>query len=147
MSKKLKSPAQTNKIHEKKDNIGECFSDQYPWFSFKDITANSRYNLKLLSGKEAELTLQGLYQKLQELSSKPWLYWMGMPKSTGLETISYQDIGFKVDANLSKDTTLYVFRFDTYQGHNKGRIIGYKNAPCSVLHVIGFDIDFSSYEH
>lgn len=70
-----------------------------------------------------------------------------MPKSTGLETISYQDIGFKVDANLSKDTTLYVFRFDTYQGHNKGRIIGYKNAPCSVLHVIGFDIDFSSYEH
>lgn len=144
---KLKSPVQSNKIRQKTESNEKCFSDQYPWFSFKDLTTNSKYNLKSLSGRDAETTLRGMYQKLQELSSHTWLYWMGMPKSAGLETMNYQDIRFTVDANLAKDTTLYIIRFDTYQGANKGRIIGYKNTPCSVLHIIGFDIGFSAYNH
>lgn len=146
MANRIKAPIQKNKISPKSAD-GNCFSDQYPWFSFKALTRNSRYNLNTLSGRDAELTLKGLYNKLQDLSSKPWYHWMGLRKAAGLETMDYQNINFKANAELAKDTTLYVFGFDTYQGVGKGRIIGYKDSPCSVLHIIGFDIDFSAYKH
>ena len=146
MANRIKPPVQTNKIGIRHDNTG-CFSDQYPWFSFKALTANSRYNLNTLSGKEAESTLRGLYQKLHELSGQPWCHWMGLRKASGLETLEYHEIKFSAAVKLAKDTTIYVFRFDTYQGHNKGRILGYKNSPCSVFHIIGFDVDFSAYDH
>ena len=70
-------------------------------------------------------------------------------KRVGLETITYDQLHFSPggDAIITKDTKLYVFRFDTYRGRNQGRIIGFKGAPCAVLHVVGYDFDFSAYDH
>ena len=147
---KLRVKEQSNKVNGKVITNQGCCSEQYPWFSFKNMTKNSNYNLDVLSpGTEREQTLLGLYSRLNELSSKPWLYWTQQPTKTGLETLSYHEINFKADPyiELAKDTTLYIFRFDTHRGQGQGRIIGFKNAPCSVLHIIGYDLDFSAYNH
>lgn len=147
---KLKGKSQVPKIRSHPSNMTLCFSEQFPWFSFRSMTTNVRYNLESLSnGSMRESTLIGLYNRLQELSSSPWVYWTQQPKQSGLETLSYGDLKFSAGAAavLSKDTTIYVFRFDTYQGAKKGRIIGYKNSRCSVFHIIGYDLDFSAYNH
>lgn len=87
--------------------------------------------------------------RFEELTSHPWLYWEQQPKRAGLETISYDQLNFQPNGDIviTKDTTLYVFRFDTYRGSGKGRIIGFKESPCAVYHVIGYDFDFSAYQH
>lgn len=147
---KIRSTQQPIKIDGKLSEYQGCFSAQYPWFSFKDVTKNSKYNLDTLStGTEKEKTLNGLFDKLNKLSEKPWIYWMQNRKQSGLETLSYNDLNFKAgpDAEISKDTTVYIFRFDTYKGSDKGRVIGYKKTPCAVLHIIGYDLDFSAYNH
>ena len=129
-----------------------CISEQYPWFSFRYVTTNSAHSLKFLEKLEAngrEITLTGLYKKLEELSKEPWRYWTQNRKSSGLETINYSELNFQVSnfPELTKDTSIYVFRFDTYQGTGKGRLLGFKLSPCSVFHIIGYDFDFSAYKH
>lgn len=147
---KIRSKAPNNKIDGKSNASQGCCSDQYPWFSFRSMTKNAKYNLTdLPAGTVREQVLWGLYTRLNELSHQPWLYWTQQPKRTGLETLSYHQLNFSADpdAGLTKDTTIYVFRFDTHQGAGQGRIIGYKKAPCAVLYIIGFDLDFSAYDH
>lgn len=127
-----------------------CCSVQVPWFSFRALTSNPRYNLDAMpSGSEKEITLSGLYHRLRELSRETWLYWGQQRKQLGLETMAAKDLNFSPGGGveLPRDKTIYIFRFDTYQGSNKGRIIGYKDDPCAVLHIIGFDIDFRAYDH
>lgn len=147
---KLKAKTQSPKISGKPESSRGCCSQQCPWFSFKSVTKNTKYNLSGLSGgNEREQVLWGLYSRFLELSGKPWSYWILQSKQTGLETLSYDQLCFAAnsDMQLAKDTTIYVIRFDTHRGHGKGRILGYKETPCSVLHVIGFDLDFSAYDH
>lgn len=147
---RLHTKEQNNKINGKVSANSGCQSEQYPWISFRSMTRNARYDLSTLrQGSEREQTLSGLYRRLTELTGHTWLYWTQQPKRIGLETMKYDDIQFEADANanLTKDTTLYIFRFDTHIGEGKGRIIGYKNAPCAVYHIIGYDIDFSAYNH
>lgn len=46
---------------------------------------------------------------------------------------------------LSNDIKLYSFRFGS---SDKYRMIGYKSKHCKrVLHILGFDLDFSLYKH
>lgn len=145
---KLRTKEQNNKIRTQATNDRICCSEQYPWFSFKSLTSNSNYNLSSLKqGTEREATLHGLFEKLHELSSNTWLHWTQQPKKTGLETLKYEDIGFKACSSITNDATVYIFRFDTHLGSGHGRIIGYKDAPCATLHIIGFDLDFSAYKH
>lgn len=149
---KIHKPQQNNKINKAINENRGCVSEQFPWFSFRFMTANSHYSFDNFNGKdknETEKTLSGLYRKLEELSKKPWVYWMQQPKRIGLETINYEQLNFSpgADADISKDTTMYVFRFDTYRGTNAGRIIGYKISPCAVFHIIGYDFDFTAYSH
>lgn len=147
---KLKKQTAKLKIDGKPDNNQGCCSEQYPWFSFRGLTRNSRYNLEnLSSGHDREITLLGLHAKLKELSSETWVYWQQQPKKTGLETLQYSDLNFDAGpkVNLTNDTTVYVFRFDTYKGNNDGRIIGFKESPCSVFYIIGFDLNYTAYNH
>lgn len=147
---KLKPKNQINKIDGKANTSQGCCSEQCPWFSFKSLTHNDRYNLsKLAPGTEREQTMVGLYDRLHKLSCESWLHWSQIRKSIGLETMTYNDVHFDAAPGevIAKDTTIYVFRFDTHLGTNKGRILGYKKEPCATLHIIGFDIDFSAYNH
>lgn len=150
MPAKLRSKSQINKLTARTQENQGCSAEQHPWFSFKYLTTNRNYTLYGLSqGRERELILWGLFDRLEELTHRPWLYWTQQPKRTGLETISYDQLNFEADssANLSKDTTIYIFRFDTHLGNNQGRIIGFKKSPCAVFHIIGYDLDFSAYRH
>lgn len=150
MASKLKPRSQANKITGKPNESQGCSSDQHPWFSFRYMTRNKHFSLEFFTDSHAkEITLSCLLARLEELSKQPWVYWMQQPKNTGLETMKYEELNFVAseDSNLSKDTTIYIFRFDTYQGARKGRIIGFKSTPCSVFHIIGYDFDFSAYSH
>lgn len=147
---KIKSKNSKLTINKSPEENQGCCSEQYPWFSFKSLTANARYNLsKLPAGHEKVQVLDGLLAKLNELSNEPWVYWTQQPKNAGLETLTYDKLKFKANKGsvLTGDTTIYVFRFDTHLGVKKGRIIGYKESPCSVFHIIGYDLDFSAYDH
>ena len=153
MANKIQLRAQPNKIYAKSAGTSHgCSSDQHPWFSFRYMTPNAAHSLKFLdslSTNERERTLHGLISRIEEISSRPWLYWTANRKASGLETLSVQSLRFPLnrDVNLTKDATLYVFRFSTYQGVGKGRIIGFKSAPCAVYHVLGYDFNFTAYQH
>lgn len=150
---RIKSNDDNNKIKgkTKTESIG-CSSEQYPWFSFRYMTQNSEYSFKFLDSLDTdnrEKILKGLCTKLEELSKQPWLYWQGMKKSAGLETIRLDQLNFSAndDGNFTKETKVFVFQFESYQGSHSGRILGVKLSPCSVLHIIGFDFNFSAYKH
>lgn len=135
-----------------KDDDSRCSSDQYPWISFRYMTRNKDYSLDALDkmhGTNRETTLLCLHNKLQEISSNPWTYWSQLRKKSGLESIQYDRLRFKAneEAPLTSDATVYVFRFDTHLGTGTGRIIGFKDSPCATLHIIGYDFDFSAYDH
>lgn len=148
---KIKGKHEQPKISVK-DEQSRCSSDQYPWISFRYMTKNKDHSLDALEkiqGANRETTLLCLHNKLQEISSKPWTYWLQLRKQSGLESISYDDLHFKAsdEASLTSDTKIFVLRFDTHLGAGKGRIIGFKDSPCATLHIIGYDFDFSAYDH
>lgn len=129
-----------------------CKENQHPWFSFRYMTSNGKHSAKsidALHAREKSQTLSSLIHRFEELSSRPWTYWLQMGKAIGFETLDYGSLTFSAapTAKISDDTAVYIFRFDTYRGNGKGRIIGFKESRCPVLHVIGYDIDFSAYNH
>ena len=124
--------------------------DQYPGFSFRYMTANNNYNLNYFRDEHDKLiTCEGLINKLTEFSKQPWMYWAQQRKMLGIEQMEYSRVRFKAsdDARLNDDTKVYVIRFDSFRGSGEGRIIGFKESPCAILNIIGFDFDFSSYNH
>lgn len=148
---KIKRSNTKSKIKSKKENQ-VCSSEQYPWFSFRFMTLNKKYNIRFLNSlqtNEREKTIYCLYKRMEEISSRPWVYWGRLRKHEGLETIPFEVIHFSIngDTELSDDAKIYVFRFDTFMGKGCGRILGFKKSPCSTFHVIGYDFDFSSYPH
>lgn len=148
-----KNPQPQSKIHARRENDKRnegCCSEQHPWFSFKAMTTNKDFNINgLPGGREREQTLVGLFSKLNELSEKEWTQWLNMRNQNGIESLPFQRLQFKPNSSvtLTEDTTVYVIRFDTYKGSGKGRIIGYKDGKCAVLHIIGFDFNFKAYDH
>lgn len=139
---------------KKRDGIGNtgCSSDQHPFFSFRYMTANAGHSAafaRSLALAERVQVLDGLYAAIERISSKPWAYWGNLPRKSGYETIAYSEIRFSAanDAKLTGDTKMNVFRFDTHLGTGKGRIIGFKDSPCSAFYVIWYDFDFSAYSH
>lgn len=149
--RKTTSPRIGGKEKKEKEAQG-CSSEQYPWISFRYMTANKDHSLAFLEGLEVrdrECTQKHLISRLEELSRHPWSDWINMRKRNGLETLSADELTFSPaqDAPVTKDMTMYIFRFDTYQGIGKGRIIGFKLSPCAAYHIIGYDFDFSAYDH
>ena len=68
-----------------------------------------------------------------------------MNKKVGLETLSIEIINFEPNNyEFSKDQKVYVFRLNS----QKWRMIGIKSGHNNdVLHIIGFDFNFSAYRH
>ena len=133
-----------------KKSVPKPACEQFPAFSFRYLTSNSTYSLACLNkGRDRETVLEGIHQKLCELSSASWLHWSQQRKNVGLEMVAYQGLRLKTKEGvfLEKDTPIYVFRFNTHLGNKKGRILGYRDGSCAVMYIIGYDIDFSAYEH
>ena len=155
MSRKLKRQNANPKISQKSLSEVEarCYAEQYPHVSFRYITTNSQYNfnyIEKLDADERDKAYHGLLFYLKELTDLPWTHWHGMRKEAGgIETLPAKQIRFSPSSGkiFSEDEKVIVLRFDTHLGRFKGRIIGFKDSPCSAFYVIGFDFDHSSYNH
>lgn len=147
-----KSKINKNEIKERKDN----FCIQYPFFSFRFLTTNSNHNWNYFKDTaDYHKTLTSFTNRLEDISRENWLYWSHQGKENGIEAIDYSRMRFqasitdehKRQLGFTKDTKVMVFRFDTFQGNGRGRIMGFKSTPCSAFYIIGFDFDFSAYNH
>lgn len=146
MSPKFK-PSSNAKIQRPEPG---CISEQYPHISFRYMTKNSDHNFDYIENcvdRDQALIATNLFRRLEEITKLSWQQLGADRKQNGYETLRRKQIKFKgTDAN-TEDSKVYVFRFDTHRGSGKGRIVGFKDSPCSALFVIGFDFDFDAYNH
>lgn len=120
----------------------------FPVFNFRHLTLNDKYTFD--GFKASQVNEKGkkafeLFVKLKMLSEKTWLELSKMNKSNGYETLEYSRINFTPnELELKKDEKIHVFRFC----HDQCRIIGYKSREnTNILFIIGYDFDFSAYNH
>jgi len=115
-----------------------------PSFSFQYLTTNKDYNFEKLDKRQKLEWKSALVERMIEISQKSWQSWLNMDKKQGFETIPANRIHFNPNGyELSDDEKIIIFRFNS----QKGRILGIKGNGCSVYYVIGFDTDYSAYDH
>lgn len=123
-------------------------------FSFKFLTNNPRYNLEKFNrsqnARQDLNTVSAICNKIIEMSRLGWQQMSSLRKEQGgKELLSYCQLSFKAydsnyELNLTGDTKVHVYRFGS--GHY--RMIGYRGDKCtSVFYVLGFDFDYSAYDH
>ena len=97
---------------------------------------------------EHRQALIGIYDRINEICQKNMLHWAQETKKNGFETIDAQRMHFSINhiPDVTKDTKMYIFRFNAKSGKD-GRIICYQQNRCPILYVVGFDFDFSAYDH
>ena len=144
---KIKNKIDTNTIKRSQIRRGsEC--PQVPAFSFEILTKNKTYNLEyfLDSNDKREATCRILL-RLKELCEKSWEHWHGLGKKAGLETIPAERLNFEPsEKQLSSGDKVIVFRLKSY-ANKDARIIGMRRDGCPIFYIIGFDFDFSAYNH
>ncbi|MCR0153961.1 hypothetical protein [[Clostridium] innocuum] len=119
------------------------------FFNFQYITSDKRFNYEYIK-KGKQSIYKDIVKALQKFSQNSWDELRRMGKDNGgFETMEYgrmvPSIADKIkDKPITKDTKLYIFRV----GGNKYRMIGYKSNSCrAAMHILGFDFDFSLYDH
>ena len=123
--------------------------DQYPAFSFRYLTSNSTYNFDYFSTSqtvEKEKALAELSKRVSEITCNTWLYWGSRGKKIGHESMQYSNLNFtssSLPEDFTKDQKVYIFQFSNHSY----RIIGVKLGYCPMFYVIGFDFNFSAYDH
>jgi len=129
--------SQNQAVQSKDDRIG---------FSFVYLTTNTDHNFLYFKKNKSECykVKAALYDRIEEITKEPWLYWYGQSKFNGIETIPAKEIKFKPSGyEFSDGDKVIVFRFNG----DKGRIIGVKLDSSPFYYVIGFDFDYSAYNH
>lgn len=119
---------------------------QIPHVSFRYLTSNSSYNFNYFSNKNNALEAKAeLYDRIESITKDTWLHWNGLPKDRGgIETINSGQIKWSPNGySLTNDQKLIIFRFNS----NNYRIIGFKDGQCPTFYIIGFDFNYSAYNH
>ena len=121
-------------------------------FNLKYLTTNKSYCFKTLKGdvRKSEKAFSELFVKLCNISELTLDDAKARGKIQGCEPIpyfqfskSFQQVMDGIDV-ISKDSTLSVFRFC----QNDYRIICKTDVQHSnLLYIIGFDFDYSAYDH
>lgn len=123
-------------------------------FSF-EYSVNSKYSIEYITKKSKEKCndiIFALFQKLEELSKLRFVDLQNRPKESGYEMIPISELNFKIDnkikqgLGLSNDSKVIVFRFNK----QKCRLIlakSTKSQCTNLLYVLGYDWDFSAYNH
>lgn len=117
-------------------------------FSFAHITTNKRYNFSFYKKDEMRKELEtreGLDDLLQTLSRSTWEEILQRRHESfgGFETIPRVSIHFQPSWNLAEDSKVCVFRFR----QNDCRMLGIRAKESDVLYIIGFDFDYTAYDH
>ncbi len=132
---KMTKPTQPVKVPDK------------PVLSFAYLTTNSKYNFDYFGkDKHNRITAKAeLIDRLIQLTQETWVYWQSLSKfQGGLETLKASDICFSPkDYEFSEDEKVIVFRFCS----GDYRIIGFQNSSSPTYYIIGFDFNYSAYDH
>lgn len=145
---KLKAP-QKRKLQQQNRESSKCEApNDSIYFNFKYITSKKGYNLEYLNSGDSRPHARKLLVKLAELSQSSWKELGTKSKySGGFETMAISQLSTDITDQtrrntLTKDTKLHVFRFGDC------RLVGLKAERCrATLHVLGFDWDYSLYDH
>lgn len=157
MSKKIKRKIDAPLFHQGIHiNHDETYCAQWKediLLEFGHITSTNSHSIfDLLAKKDnyGKLACIEYIKLIDEISKSTWSELGHRSKGTfgGFETLSLElfktNIWRQFDPNMGKGTKLYVFRF----GNGKYRMVGYKSHKCSrVMHILGFDLDHSLYDH
>lgn len=145
-----------------KDNAEDKYKPlklKCPAFTFKyTMLDHSTYGFKYFSSewRNAHGAYKGLIDKLASLSSTEINTVLGDPKKTGLETIPMKRLAIPIQnavKGISEDRNkaepkLAVFRFKNDTINTEHRLICLQDYRDQALfHIIGFDFNFSAYNH
>lgn len=144
-------PKSELKIHPSSSNQqDECKKGiQYPTICLKHLTGNKNYNFEYFTHnvRDKNKAHESFLRWIAKVQDQTWLELTQQNKRTGLETLENHRFSFQgkdIQKYVSPDTKMYVFRFHS----EKYRIIGFKDSRCSnTLHIVGFDFDYSAYDH
>ena len=112
------------------------------------MTSNKSYTLDYFKdGNSRRVTADSILNRLIEICQKDWKYWFSLCKESGAETISYNQVSIIPSGKvLTPDVKLIVFRLKGHSGKSV-RMIGFREEACPIFYIIGFDFDFSAYDH
>lgn len=148
-SKKLKQPSINTKISSEYSQSIGCKS-KCPSISFEYLTKNKDYNFEFFGkGKQqCKNTKIAVLDRIQEITCKQWRDLLNMPKEIGAETLDSAVLNFSPNEyTFSPEEKVYVFRFKAINSKKDYRIIGVKENGCSTYNIIGFDFNYSAYNH
>lgn len=120
-------------------------------FEFGHITTLKGYSLNDLFELNDNKALKSYFALIEVISKSTWVELQKRRKNTigGFEILQYSCFNKKIaneyNIEMPNDIKLHVFRFGN---GDKYRMVGYKSHNCSrTFHVLGFDLDFSLYDH
>lgn len=127
-------------------------NDNHIVISFKHSVKDKRYTIerKVKNKEKCNDDIKILFEKLNEISNTTWRELGNKPKDVGYEMIPINSFNvnmenIKKELKLSDDSKIIVLRFGKGQ---KYRILGVRCKACSsILYIIGYDWDFSAYNH
>lgn len=148
MNKKGKKPEtnlRTNRDIKPKEKSKISISFQY-------LTTNKEFNFHFFN-KEFRAKAQvfeQLIEFLKRLTTKTLtdISKLRKEQDCDFEILEFKQINFTPDNyNLSKNAKIHDFRFGNNNNGGNYRLLGFFEYNQSILNVIGFDFNYSSYEH
>lgn len=127
-----------------------CSTSESPNISFKYLTKNKNYNFEYYSKEKQQCKNAkiAVLDRIQEITCDEWINLLNKPKETGVETLNNSILNFNPNGyDFFPDEKIYVFRFKVKNNKNDCRIIGFKERNCPTYNIIGFDFDYSAYNH
>lgn len=131
----------------------QCLAnDNHIVISFKYSVKDKKHTIenKVKNNQKCNDDMQMLFKKLEEISKTTWKQLKNEPKGIGYEMIPISRFNInmeniKRELMLSDDSKIIVFRFGKGQRY---RILGTTCKDCSsILYIIGYDWDYSAYDH
>ncbi len=145
-NKKIKG-SQVKPTVSKSDGQKDKQCEQNLAVSLKYLTHNDKYNFSHFSDSEKndkKNAALALYEWMAANTGVRWNELFMRPKQSGAETIPMDRLKFEPYGISKNEFDKFIsFRFNSA----KSRIIGIKDGDCPILYIIGFDFDFSAYEH
>ena len=121
--------------------------------SFRYLSNNRSRNFEFFGDKrwrEKTRALEQFFSFLQRLTGKHRLDVMKLSKDVdcGFENLPFSAVNCTPSGyNPSADKSISVFRFGDNGNEGNYRLIGFFENNSPVLYIIGFDFDYSAYQH
>lgn len=116
--------------------------------SYEIITDDDNYIFKhFVDIREQIKAREALDELLKEMCSNTWkdLQKRNKYQRGGFERISSADVKKSIckSKQLPTEADIIVFRF----GGDKYRLLGYKRSRCHIFYILGYDFDYTAYDH